>query len=101
MEFIPAVVLVALIKSFVDLAKRLLNKEYKPVATQLLSYLAGVGVVVLFSKTACAASLAIGGVTLAGAGLATCAVIGIALASTAGLAADALSAVSSHTQPRG
>lgn len=91
-------VLVAMVKSFVDLARRAMNKEFKPVVTQLLSYVAGVLVVLVFSKTAYASVLVFAGVSLASAGLATIVVIGIALAATANLAVDALDAVKNKTK---
>lgn len=93
MEFVPLLVLLALVKSLVDLVRRVKGGDTSGALTQVLSYVLGAGVVALFAHTAYAAELEFGGVTLANAGLWTQVVIGIAVASAAGLTADALKAV--------
>lgn len=93
MEFVPMLVLLAMVKSFVGLLKRVKAGDHRGALTQLLSYAVGVGVVLLFARTDFAAGLEFGGLVLSDSNVFTQVVVGVAVASTANLATDFQKAV--------
>lgn len=103
MEFVPMLVLLAMVKSLVGLVKRAKAGDTSGALTQLLSYAVGVGVVLLFARTDFAAGLEFGGLALSGSNVFTQVVVGVAIASTANFATDTLKAVDnsqSAAEPR-
>jgi fatty acid desaturase len=93
MEVVTATaLLLLLVKALVDLLKRF--KSDRPAAfTQLATFAVAVGVVFLFAATPFGAGVALLGVSLAGAAVATKVLFGLALAAGAMGAHDTLKAV--------
>lgn len=93
MEFVPLVVMLAMVAKLLDLGKMLVDRNYRAAALQVAAFAVGIAVVFLFGATDYAAELAFGGVSLAAAAAATKVVVGVAVASTASLAHDSIMAV--------
>lgn len=93
MEFVPLVVLTALIKKIVDTIKYLAAGDVNAVVTQIVAWLAGIAVAFLGAKSDWANSIQVGDVALSTLNNWSVALIGINLASTAGLTWDAIKAV--------
>jgi hypothetical protein len=90
MEFVPVLVLLATVKKVVDFVRYSKAGDYNAIATQLVAWLAGFGLVALAAHTSWAKGIVFGEVTLAAMGLASQALAGIALGSAASLAHDAV-----------
>jgi hypothetical protein len=93
MEFVPLVVLTALIKKIVDTIKYAVAGDVNAVATQIVAWLAGIGVAFLGANSDWANQMQIGGLPLDALNNWSIVLAGINLASTAGLAWDAIKAI--------
>lgn len=92
MEFVPVLAMLALIKKVIDLFKYVTNRDVNGVVTTLSSFVAGVVVVLLFAQSNFAEGIAIGDASLATLNFAALVILGLSIASGAGLANDWLSA---------
>lgn len=93
MEVVTATaLLLLLVKALVDLFKRF-RSDRSAAVTQLVAFAVAVGVVFLFAATPLGAGIALLGVSLGGAGVATKVLFGLAIGAGAMGATDALKAV--------
>lgn len=82
MEFVPMVVLGALVWKFVDFLKALTNKDWNSVVTQSVAWIAGIAAVVLFAHSAFGAAIPVwSGMTLASMGGVEQAIVGLSATS--------------------
>lgn len=94
--FVPALALLALVKTIVDLVRRVQeggSPQHKAAVLQLLAWMAGVLVVVLFAHSDWAESIPFGSMTLAHMNLWSQIIGGLTVGSAAMLAKDTLNAV--------
>ena len=64
MEFVPIVALGTLVYMFVIVLKNLSAQQWRPVATQVIAWLAGIGGIFLMARTQFAGGISIGDLTL-------------------------------------
>lgn len=88
MEFVPMLVLLATVKKVVDFVRYANARDINGIVTQTLAWIAGFLLVALTAHTAWADGIMFGGHPLAGLGLASQALAGIAVGSAASLAHD-------------
>ena len=88
MEFVPVVVLAALVLKFTDWLKLVSAKDWNAVITQLTAWAAGVGGVALVAQTDFASAVPVGDFTLATLNGWSLIVAGLSLASTASVGYD-------------
>lgn len=93
MEFIPLVVLTALIKKVMDTLKYGLAGDVNAVVTQLVAWATGIGVAFLAANTDWGDAINVNGDPMSLLNGWSLALIGVNLASTAGLAWDAIKAI--------
>jgi hypothetical protein len=96
MEFIPLVVLGALVYKFTDFLKYLRAGDWNAVATQAIVWTAGIAAVALFAHSAFAGDIPVfGDITLATTAFAEQAIIGLSASSLFSAAYDAKKALDS------
>lgn len=100
MEFIPVVIMAALIAKLIDFGKALSNRDGNAAVTQLVAWAAGVLIVVLFARSDFANGVAYGGVVLENMNLWTQIIVGMAVSSVASVGNDVRQAVDSTVQTR-
>lgn len=88
MEFVPILVLGATVKKLVDFVRFARTGDFEAIFVQLLAWAGGVGVTMLAAHTAWADGIVLGDQALAGMGVASQILAGIALGSAASLAHD-------------
>lgn len=93
MPFVPLAAMGALVFTLVNLLKNLRAGKWSPVVTQLIAWLAGVVVVVLFAQTDWAATIAFGGQALSDLNGSSQFVIGLMASSIFGVATEVIKAV--------
>jgi hypothetical protein len=93
MEFVPALALVALLLKFIDFLKSASARDVNAVVTQLVAWVSGIVVVLLFAQTDFAGSIEINGTTLGLLNAWSQVIVGLTLASTASVVSDGLRAV--------
>lgn len=93
MPFVPLLVLLALVKKLVDFVRFVKARDGWSVATQVVAWLAGIGVVMMAAHTAWAHTLVFGDVSLAGMGAWSQVFAGIAVGSAGSVLKDAVAAV--------
>lgn len=92
MEFVPILVILAMVKKLVDFVRFLKAFDVSSVVTQLVAWLAGFAVIALAAHTPWAAGLVFGDVSLAKLGIAAQILVGIAIGSSGSLATDVIKA---------
>lgn len=95
MDFVPVVVLGALVFKFVDFLKLVHAKDWNATVTQLTVWASGVGAVVLVAQTDFASAVPIGEFTLATLNGWSLIVAGLSTASTASVGYDVKRALDS------
>jgi hypothetical protein len=90
MEFVPLLVMLATVTKLVDFIRYAKAGEHNGIVTQLVAWAGGFLLVALAANTAWAQGIVFGDVPLSTMGLASQALAGIALGSTASLAHDAV-----------
>lgn len=93
LDFVPLLVAIALVKKLLDVVRYALADDWRNVATQVIAWVAGVAVIMLFAASDWAAGFQVGSLALANMNLASQVLAGFALASTASLAVDAIKAI--------
>lgn len=93
MEFILLAGIVALIKSGVDLAKYLRNKEYGNTFTLLFVFAVGIAVVLLAGATDFANTFEVGGLVLSDLNVYSKIIVGLCLAANGSLAVETLKSI--------
>ena len=89
---VGAVLLLALVKKFVDLLKQF-KSDRSAALTQLVVFAVAIGVVFLFAATPFAAGVSLAGVALAGAAVATKVIFGLCVGAAASLTEDGFRAL--------
>jgi hypothetical protein len=87
-DFVPILVLAALVKKLVDFVRAAKAGDHNGIVTQLVAWVGGILVVMLAAHTAWADGIDFGDTTLGDMNLASQILAGLALASSASLAAD-------------
>lgn len=95
MEFVPMVVLSALIKKLMDFAKYAANGDVNAVITQVCSWAAGILVAFVAANSDFGDAVAVNGMALGSLNGWSLAIVGVTLASTAGIGWDTLKAIDS------
>lgn len=98
MEFVPIIVIGALLKKAVDFLKYLRAKDWNGVATQLVVWIVGVGLVWLLSASDFANGVQIGGLDLGNLNAASIVLVGLSLSSTASFLGQDLIKALDNTQ---
>lgn len=93
MEFVPAVAMLALILKVIDFLRYAKAGDLNGVLTQLITWVAGVLVLLLVAQTNWADGITIGDTVLSKLGFWSVVFAGLSLASTASLAKDTLKSV--------
>lgn len=93
MEFVPIVVMLALVKKVVDVVRYASGRDWNGVVTQLLVWAGGVLVVVVFAQSDWAGSVAFGDLHLAQMNVASLVLAGITVGSAASVGQDVIKAV--------
>jgi hypothetical protein len=93
MEFVPAIAMLALIAKLIDTVKMAQARDFKGLTTQVTTWISGVLVLALVSKTQWASSIVIGDRTLDRLDLWSVVFVGLAMASGASLFKDTLRSV--------
>lgn len=83
MDFVPLLVIGALLKKAVDFLKYLSAKDWNGVVTQVVVWLVGIGLVWLLSASDFANGVQIGGLDLGNLNAASIVLVGLSLSSTA------------------
>ena len=96
MEFIPLLVIAALIKKALDTLKFLTNQDWNSVLTQVVVWAVGIGSVVAVAHSDFGADLLVAGHALNLLNGWSQALIGLQIGSTASLAWDTLKAIDNH-----
>lgn len=100
MEFIPVVIMSALIAKVIDFGKALSNRDGNAVVTQLSAWVAGVLIVILFARSDFSNGIQYGDVVLKNMNLWTQIIVGMAVSSVASVANDVRQAVDPTVQTR-
>jgi hypothetical protein len=100
MEFVPIVVMLALVKKIVDTAKYATARDWNGVITQLVVWVGGFVVVAAFAASDWAGLVAFGDINLAQMNLWSQILAGTAVGSAAALAKDTLKAVDNSQSER-
>lgn len=98
MEFVPIIVIGALLKKAVDFLKYLLAKDWNGVVTQLVVWLVGIGLTWLLSASDFANGVEIGGLDLGNLNTASIVLVGLSLSSTASFLGQDLIKALDNTQ---
>lgn len=93
MEFVPLLVMSALVKKVVDFCKYAANGDINAVVTQVVAWLAGVAVTLAAAQSDFGAAIVVNGTTLGMLNVWSQALIGVNLAAAAGVGWDAIKAV--------
>lgn len=93
MEFVPVLVLTALVKKIVDTVKYASAGDVNGAATQVVAWLAGVLVTVLAANSDFGGAIAVNGATLGTLNIWSQMLVGVNLASAAGVGWDVIKAV--------
>lgn len=93
MEFVPIVVMLALIKKLVDVVRYATGRDWNAVVTQVLVWFAGVVVVTVFAASDWAGSIALGDLQLENMNLASLVLAGLTVGSAASVGQDVIKAV--------
>ncbi len=93
MDWIAGVAFLFLVKKLVDFLRYAANKDVNGITTQLVTWAAGVGAVLIGAQTQWASDIAVGSTTLAHLSFWSQLFVGLTLASAASFANDTLSAV--------
>lgn len=93
MEFVPLLVMSALVKKVVDFVKYGANGDINAVITQLVGWLTGVLVVWAAAQSDFGAAIVVNGTSLGMLNIWSQALVGVNLASTAGVGWDVIKAV--------
>jgi hypothetical protein len=96
MEFIPLVVLTALIKKVMDTLKYGLAGDVNAVVTQFVAWATGIGVTFVAANSDWAETMIVNGTAMGTLNGWSLALIGVNLASTAGVAWDVIKAVDNN-----
>lgn len=96
MEFVPAVAMLALILKVVDFLRYAKNADVNGVVTQLIVWVAGVGVMLLASKTVWANGIEIGDRPLSTLSFWSIVFAGMSIGSGASLVKDAFKSIDNH-----
>lgn len=100
MEFIPVVILAALIAKLIDFGKALSNRDGNAAVTQLVAWVSGVLILILFARSDFAAAIEYGGVTISNMNIWTQIIVGMAISSVASVGNDVRQAVDPTVQTR-
>lgn len=94
MDFVPILAAAAIVKACIDLLRYASGKDWKSVATQIVSWAAGVGVSLLFAASDFADGFKLGdtGVTLGNANTASVLLFGLTFGAVANTIVDGLKA---------
>ena len=93
MDFVPLVVLSALVKKLIDTVKYAAAGDLNAVSTQILTWLSGIAVVAVAAHSDIAQTLAVNGFTLGSLNGWSQVLVGVNLASTASVGWDVIKAV--------
>lgn len=93
MDFVPLVVLTALVKKLVDTVKYLVAGDVNAVVTQLLAWAAGIGLAFVTANSDWGDAILVNGESLGTLNGWSLAFVGVNLASLAGFGWDALKAI--------
>lgn len=89
MEFVPMLVLAALVGKFIDFLKGITNRDWNQVLTQAVVWIGGIVAVVLFAHSAFGAAVPVfNGMTLASMGLVEQTIIGLSATSVMSVTYD-------------
>lgn len=103
MDFVPLLVMAALVKKIVDMVKFLAAGDTNAAVTQIVAWLTGIAAVFIAAKSDFGNEMLINGLALSSLNNWALVFAGLTLASTAGVGWDAISAVdnsNSATTPR-
>lgn len=95
MEFVPVAVLASLVLKFTDFGKLVSAKNWSGVTTQLVAWGSGILATFLFASSDFAGGIEVGAGTLATLNGASLVLVGMSIASTAGVVYDVKRAVDS------
>lgn len=93
MEFVPLVAALALALKIVDLAKYAMARDVNSVVTQLVTWVAGVVVILLLAQTDFASGISIGDLALSEVNLASQILLGLTVAASGSVVYDFKKAV--------
>lgn len=93
MEFVPVLALVLLVKKILDFLRYATNGNINGVVTQLISWLAGIGAVVLVAQTDWASGINVGDATLSTLNFWSLLFVGLTISSGASVVHDVTKAV--------
>lgn len=93
MEFVPLLALAALLIKLVDFGKSVSNGDPNAIVTQLVAWVAGIGVILLGAQTDFASAIVIGGSPLGSLNAWSQVLVGLTFASTASFLSDTVRAV--------
>lgn len=100
MEFVPLLVVAALLKKIVDFVRFALARDVNAAVTQVVSWVAGVGLMWLVSSSDFVNGVVIGGLNLGDLNAASIVLAGLAVSSTAGVGVDVIKAVDNTQSAR-
>lgn len=100
MEFVPTLVLAALVKKCVDTVRLAQDRKWRQVGIQVAAWAFAVGLVMLAAHSDYAPDVLVGSRTLEALGWASQVLVGLALGSTASVIHDVVSAPSTADTPR-
>lgn len=95
MEFVPLLVLSSLVKKLTDFLKYALNADVNAIVTQIAAWLIGVAVAFVGAKSDWGHQLAVNGINVADLNNWSLLLVGVNLASLAGVGWDVIKAVDS------
>jgi hypothetical protein len=95
-EFIPAVATLALIYKIVDFVRYSRARDFNGIVTQLVTWAAGVIVLLLVAQTTWAATVQVGNTPLSKLGVWSIVFAGVTVASSASLVKDAIKSIDNH-----
>lgn len=93
MEFVPLLVVAALLKKIVDFVRYILGRDVNGAVTQVVAWVAGVGLMWLVSASDFVDGVVVGGLQLGDLNAASIILAGLAVSSTAGVGVDVIKAV--------
>lgn len=99
MDFVPILVLIAVVKKTVDFIKDSLPANLQNRLVQAIAVVVGIGYSFLFSVSAIGGAITVGNTTLGNLDPASVVIFGIALATGAGLANDAIERANPDKDP--
>lgn len=96
MEFVPVVAMLALIYKLVDFARYARAGDLNGVVTQLVTWAAGVAVMLLVAQTTWAGAIVVGNTALSKLGVWSIVFAGVTVASSASVVKDTLKSLDNH-----